>query len=300
MDTAIDLRQFRYFVALCEERNFGRAAARLHLSQPPLSRQIRLLEERLGVALFVRMASGVALTEAAAALLPEARQTLMQAEKAIAAARAANSGNRRQFAVGYTTVVDRAAIPDVVDALRRDFPDWRFVSSGKHSIRLITDLKNGTLDAAFIGLHTQCAGLCVEPLLVQAPVVALPAGHRLARKRRIGFADLAGEAIFWFERRLNPGFYDYFQAYFERTGFTFSAVPEPADHHVLLGLIAEGKGLALMAPSLRRVRRQGVVFRVLKTDPEPPTMGIAVAYAANNPSPVLPKFLALVRALRHQ
>ena len=295
MDHAIDLRQFRYFLALCEELNFGRAALRLHISQPPLSRQIRQLEERLGVDLFVRSSTGVALSEAGAAFLPEARKTLAQAEKAVAAARHARTVAGGQFVVGYTTVFDRSAIPDVVDRLRLQFPHWRFVTQGKHSISLVRDVKNGVIDAAFIGLHTETRGLIQEIVRKEPLLVALSAGNPLARKRRLGFDELRGEPMFWFERRLNPGFYDYCQAYFEQIGFKPRIIAEPPDHHILLGLIAEGQGIALIASSLREVKRQGVVFRALKASSNPLSMGIAVAYAADNRSAVLQALLKLVR-----
>lgn len=298
MNNAIDLRQFRYFVALCEELNFGRAALRLNISQPPLSRQIRQLEELLGVDLFVRSGTGVTLSEAGAAFLPEARKALAQAAKAVAAAKGTRAAAGGQFVVGYSTVFDRSAIPDVLGRLRQQFPGWRFVARGKHSIGLVRDLKKGAIDAAFIGLHTDTQGLAQEVIAEAPMLVALSAQHRLASKRRIGFDDLRDEPMFWFERRLNPGFYDYCQAYFEQVGFRPPILPEPADHHILLGLIAEGQGFALISSSLRQVKRQGVVFRALKAPPKALSMGIAVVYAADNRSAVLQAFLKLVRRPR--
>lgn len=300
MNESIDLRQFRYFLAVCEERNFGRAALRLHISQPPLSRQIGQLEEQLGVKLFIRNKTGVTLTEAGAAFLPEVRRTLAQAENAIAAAQAAQ-GADGQFVVGYTTVFDRSVIPDVSGELRRSFPNWQYLTRGKHSISLVRDVRNGTMDAAFIGMFTSAQGLATETILEEALVVAVPASHRLARKRRIGFDDLRGEPMFWFERRLNPGFYDHCQAFFERIGFQPDVIPEPSDHHIMLGLIAEGQGVALIPASMQNVKRQGVSYRALKESPDNLSMGIAVAYLERNPSPVLRRFLELVRAqLKHE
>jgi DNA-binding transcriptional LysR family regulator len=295
MNESIDLRQLRYFLAVSEELNFGRAALRLHISQPPLSRQIRQLEDQLGVELFLRGKSGVALTEAGAAFLPEVRRTLVQAEKAVAVARAARGAEGGKFVVGYTTVFDRSAIPDVADRLRQRFPNWRIVTRGKHSISLVRDVKNGTMDAAFIGLHTETQGLTVETILEEPLVLALPAKHQLAQKRRLGFDDLREEPIFWFERRLNPGFYDHCQAFFEQIGFKPNVIPEPPDHHIMLGLIAEGQGVALISASLQNVKRRGVVFRALKEEAKKLSMGIVVVYSERNQSPVLHPFLELVR-----
>ncbi|SHG62675.1 LysR family transcriptional regulator [Massilia sp. CF038] len=298
MNESIDLRQFRYFVAVCEERHFGRAALRLHISQPPLSRQIRQLEEQLGVQLFTRHKAGVTLTEAGAAFLPEVRRTLAQAEKAVAVAQHAKGAAGGQFVVGYTTVFDRSVMPDVFEALRLQFPQWRFGIKGKHSISLVRDIKNGAMDAAFIGLHTDAQGLTVETILEEPLVVALPAQHPLAKKRKVGFDALHDEALFWFERRLNPGYYDYCESHFDRINFKPHKLAEPADHHILLGLIAENKGVALIPASLQAIKRNGVVFRPLKEDGRPLRVGLAVAFASSNASPILPHFLALVRAAK--
>ncbi|MEB0139691.1 MULTISPECIES: LysR family transcriptional regulator [unclassified Undibacterium] len=295
MNETIDLRQLRYFLAVSEERHFGRAAARLHISQPPLSRQIRQLENQLGVELFVRQPTGVCLTQAGTAFLPEVRRTLAQLEKAVAAARAERGTDAGQFVVGYTTVFDHSAIPDVLDRLRERFPNCHIVSSGKHSIRLVRDLKNASMDVAFIGLHTNTQDLKVEIIFDDPLVLALPATHRLAKLRKIDYHELRGEPMFWFERRLNPGFYDYCQAFFDQIDFQPHVIPEPDYHHILLGLIAEGQGVALIPASLRKVKYQGVVFREMKEQHKKLSMGIAVAYLESNQSPMLRAFLDLLK-----
>ena len=296
MTDAIDLRQFRYFVTLCETLNFGRAAARLCISQPPLSRQIRQLEDHLGVELFVRTRTGVTLTPAGSAFLPEARQTLAQAQKAITAAKAAGDAQGSRFVVGYTTVIDRSAIPDLLTPLQAQFAHCRMALKGGHSISLVREIKNGSMDAAFIGLHTDVRGLHQQTLIDEPMVVALSAQHPLARKRKIAFDDLADEPMFSFERRLNPGFHDYCQAYFERIGFAPRTLPEPDEHHILLGMIAEGHGIALLPASLQHIKRHGVVFRPLKPEAGGLTAGIAMAYSPDNRSPILAAFLALAQA----
>ncbi|ADU72016.1 LysR family transcriptional regulator [Pantoea sp. At-9b] len=295
MNNAIDLRQFRYFLAVSEERHFGRAAQRLHISQPPLSRQIRQLEEQLGVALFVRNASGVVLTLAGEKFLPEVKRTLAQAEKAIAAARSAQDAAQGKLVIGYTTVFDRSVFPDVFNRFQQRFPNWQLITTGNHSINLVRSIRNGVMDVAFIGLHTEVEGLESEVVHQEEMVVALPAKHPLARKRKISFNELNEEAMFWFERSLNPGFYDYCQTFFNRIAFRPRMLPEPPDHHILLGLIAEGKGFALIPSSLKNIKRQGVVFRELKPATDTFSIGISLVFLKSNPSPALQSFLTMVR-----
>lgn len=293
MDNAIELRHLRYFLAVCDSGNIGRAATLLHIAQPPLSRQIRQLETRLGVQLFVRSRQGVTPTAAARALLPQARAVLAQMAQALQTARAAAGEQGGRFSVGYVTVFDRSVFPEsILTGLATTFPHWQLQSTGRHSIDLVRALGNGSLDAAFIGIHTAAPGLTTETLLEEPLAVALPSGHRLARKRTLRFDDLQCESLFWFERHLNPGYHDYSRRLFERAGFHPVMQPEPPDHHILLGLIADGHGIGLIAPSLASIRRHGVVFRPLR---EALRIGIALAYSPENRSPVLPVFIERVR-----
>ncbi|WP_277343773.1 LysR family substrate-binding domain-containing protein [Pseudomonas viridiflava] len=140
---------------------------------------------------------------------------------------------------------DRSSIPDVAEDFRLHFPNWRLVISGKHSIVLVRDIKNGAVDAAFIELRTETRGLMVEIVHRAPPVVALPADNRLVKKRELGFSDLCRETMFWFKRRLDPGYYDHCQTFFDQSNFKPNITPEPPDHHSLLGLVAEGEALHL-------------------------------------------------------
>ena len=293
MDDQIDLRHLRYFLAVAEEGTFRGAAERLFVSQPPLSRQIRQLERALGVILFQRARSGVTLTRAGTALMPAARRALAQAERAVAVARTAG-GAHDELVVGYTIAFDHSAFPDILSAFRRRHPYGRVVVKRKTSVGLVRDLERGNLDVAFISSHVDAPGLTVEVLREEPFVVALTARHRLARKRRVGLDDLGRERLFWFERRQNPGLYDYCRARFAQAGFNTTVTPEPPDHHILLGLIAEGAGIALLPASLRNVKRKGVVFRSLKRHHRLST-GIALAYSEGSRSPLLRAFIDAAR-----
>lgn len=291
----VDIRHLRYFIAVAEELNFRRAAERLHLSQPPLSRQIQALEDELGVRLLERDRAAVRLTQAGRAFLPEARKALTQLDKAVQAARSRPDGNESEFALGYTLALDRSAFPEVTQMLEASFPDCRLLIRTKRSVSLIEDLHRGHLDAAFIGLPAETRGLTVKELRVDPFVVALSATDALARKREISLHELGGQPLFWFRRSANPSFYDYCERYFEHIGFKPDRLPEPDDHHVLLGMIAEGRGSGLIPASMQRIRRDGVVFRKLKEGRE---LGVRIglAYVPTKQSAVLRKLEEILAA----
>lgn len=297
----LELRHLRYVLAVAEEGSFRAAAERLHLSQPPLSRQVQQVEDLVGGPLFERRASGIVLTAAGAAFMPEARRALAQADKAVQAARAAQqatAGGAVTLTIGFTSVFDAAAFPDVVKAYEARHPDVRLTVRRKPSIRLVRDLERGAMDVALIGLHTHAGSLSVIPLREEPVLVALPSAHPLAARRRLRVRDIGALPLFWFERRLNPGFHDHARALFEAWGYRPTTLPEPADHHVLLGLVAADEGIALAAASMRHLRRKGVVFRPLDADP-PLTMGVALAHAPAGCSASARDFIALANALSH-
>lgn len=286
MENRVDIRHLRYFVAVAEELNFRRAAERLHLSQPPLSRQIQALEDDLGGPLFARDRSRVSLTHSGRAFLPEARRILALLDKAVVAARSRAGAKSADLAVGYTLALDRGAFPEIAQLLADSFPDCQLTIRSKRTLVLIDEVCRGHLDAAFIGLPAETRGLMVSELAQDPFVVALPATSPSARKRIITLTELNEQPVFWFRRGANPSFYDYCERYFERVGFAPRRLAEPEDHHVLLGMIAEGRGIGLIPASLQRIRRDGVVFRKLK-EGDQIAIRIALVYLPTNASPAL-------------
>jgi DNA-binding transcriptional LysR family regulator len=291
MNASIDLRQLRYFVAVCEELHFGRAATRLNLSQPPLSRQIRLLEEALGVRLLDRNRKGVELTAAGVRFAASARRVLSEMERAVVSIQPFK-GAQQHFSLGYTTVFDFGTYPErIFQSLQARFPNYAMRVHGKHSIGLVRDVSNGNLDVALVGLHTDVKGLALQVLHEEDMIVALPAGDPLAKRKQLSFDALAGSRMFWFKRALNPGYFDHCKAYFERIDFRPNWLPEPDDHHVLLGRIADGHGCALIPASMRSIRRRGVVFRPLRYTGEALRSGVCLAYKKEGMSAVLQAFI---------
>ena len=294
MKPRLELWQLRYFVAVAEDLSFRRAAERLSITQPPLTRQIQALEETIGARLFDRTRSGVTLTSAGRYLLDEARALLSSADALLDAARG-RFQQRIELRLGITTVVDSALFTWLEPALKRRAPEMSLVQKRQISQRSIADLRKGVLDAALIGLPSGTSDLIVEPLQTEPLVAALPRGHRLARRKRVSLLDLDEDPLFWFSRQLNPAYFDHFEAVFRKLGFAPARLPEPADHHVLLGLIADGQGVALVPSSLTSIVRTGVQYKALR-EHEDLRLGLAVAYRSEPPSPPLQVLLETLRA----
>ena len=289
----LDLRRLRYFIAVAEERHFGRAAARLHLAQPSLSQQVRALERELGVELLRRDPRGVQLTRAGRALLTEGRRTLAQAQRAEDAARAAHAGVTGSLVVGFMGSAGRHVLPAVVRAFCDRHPQIAL------EVREITlpdtnrALREGTVDIAFIRPIEDDPALTVEALPGDDLVAVLPAGHRLADAPSLPLAALAGE------RFVRPNASTVLQPWMsflgiicDRHGFTprftdVAASSLPA----IVGLVAAGDGISVMSATTHTLPREGVVAVPIEDEEMP----LALAWRADDRSAAVREFAALAR-----
>lgn len=293
MNLRITLRQLECFVAVAEEHSFRAAAERLYMTQPPLSRQIRQLETELGVELLRRDSQGTALSAAGNAFLSEARKTLHQAAKAVHSVRQ-RAGGMPRLKVGYTTVFDPEVFPALEPAFRKRVPNGTLDFSTSISVELIRRLQRGALDVAFIGLPSDTGELIVEPLHQEPLVAVVSATNPLVRRRTVSLRDLEPYPFFWPARPINPGFFDHYQDVFERLGFAPERrLPEPKDHHLLLAEVARGRGIGLIPTSMKRLRREGTVFKPLKE--KDLWIGFGIAYREGTRPPGLDMFLQLAR-----
>jgi len=274
MAKRLDSRSLGLFAAVATAGNFRHAADTLHMSQPPLSRAIRALEERLGVRLFDRGTQGVELTHAGRKLLPRAQRIL----RLIAEAEQAIAGDKdpKRLRIGITSAIELNWFAGLAARINVARPALSVLSVSDTSPRLVRALRMHKLDAAIIALPTEVADLSVTPLDRQPMVVAMPSSHRLARRRAIALRDLLGESVFQFDRARQPAFFDHCQAVFARHGVALNAVPEPADHHVLLAGVANGSAFALLPASFMSIRRSGVSYRPLK-EGEELSIGVGLA-----------------------
>lgn len=258
-------------------RNFREAAASLHMSQPPLSRAIQQLEERLSTRLFDRDTRSVRLTEAGEILVPQARQILLLLDQAEASL--GSGGKTSSLRLGVTTALEPSRFEASFALLRPSFPALSTYSAS--SPKLVSMVKSGKLDAALIALPVATGGLHVERIGEEAIVVALKTSHRLARLRRpISLKELAGDPIYGFQRSRQPEFFDYWRRTFIDKGFAPRVVEEPVDHHVLLAGVAAGEASAFLPGSFQALRRTGVVYKRL-VEGDAMATGIGLATAAD-------------------
>jgi DNA-binding transcriptional LysR family regulator len=290
---SMEQRHLRYFVAVAEELHFSRAAARLHIAQPPLSQQIRRLERDLGVALFSRTRRRVDLTPAGRALLEEARRILAQADRAARIARRAGAGAIGQLALAFVPSADLDLLPRVLRLWRGRFPDVELDLQVLLPVAQMEALAAGRIQVGLLRLPVVAdRAVVVEPIQSEPLVAVLPRRHRLARRPRVRLADLAGDTIMMFPRHVAPGYYDVMISAFRDAGFTPS-VFHPGTMQTNLALVSAGLGASLLPSSIRNLRRAGVVYRPLM--PPVPRVELAVAYRRDERSAVLPAFLELVR-----
>ncbi|HPS02794.1 MAG TPA: LysR family transcriptional regulator [Candidatus Sumerlaeota bacterium] len=290
----MELRHLHYFVTVAEELHFGRAAERLGIAQPPLSQQIKALEDEIGVLLFARTKRHVALTAAGKAFLNEARKTLAQAQFARHAAQRAARGESGQLVVGFVSSAAYDKIPAVFHRMRACYPDVSLVLRDLTSEEQVEALKTYQLDVGLIRPSIATAASLASLVIWREPlVVVLPQSHRLARRKRLSLKTLADEAFIQISRHLAPGFYDQFIQICTRAGFSPKVVQEARTTQTIGSLVAGGLGVAIVPASLQSFQRAGVVYRPLEAPV--PTTDIAVVWRPDDPSPALRSFLEVIR-----
>ena len=289
----MEIRHLRYFVAVAEELHFGRAAQRLGMAQPPLSQQIRRLEQELGVQLLQRSKRRVQLTEPGRAFLDEARKVIAQVGIAVAVAQRASRGEVGRLAIGFLGAATFSLLPAILKVFRQRYPGVEIELHELKSSELIQSLHQGRIHVGLVRMPVNDELLSVEPILQEKLVVALPDHHALAEKPRVDFRDLAGEAFLLPPRQIAPGFYDQLADLSARAGFSLRIGAEASQLQTILNLVAAGMGITVVPESVMQMGGRGVVFKRL---PEPePTMEIAVAWRRDDPSQVLQSFLEVVR-----
>lgn len=282
----------RSFVAVAEELHFGRAAQRLHLSQPPLSLQIQRLEEDLGTALFERSRRHVALTEAGQVLLGRARHLLAEAERAVQEVARVARGEAGSLTLGYAATASHRVLPEIVPKFRKQHPELRLELLELRSALQPQALAEGRIELGLVCAPVATPGLVETPLIGEKLIVALPRLHPLAAKKQLRPHDLDGQAYVGVRPDVEPAWAEASVRALKLAGCVPQLVQETDTKISLVGLIAAGLGLSVVSESMASLERRGVVFR--------PLMGLKLtlvlsALTPPSPTPRAAAFLALLR-----
>mgnify|MGYP001170120138 FL=1 len=288
----MELRHLRYFVAVGDALNFGRAALALHIAQPPLSRAIRALETELGTTLFDRGTRGVRLTGAGAALLPEARRLLRDAEAFRDGARQYAAGAAGTLSIGFVSTAAYNVLPRIVPAFRARRPGVRLTLREATSDVQPAALASGELDVGFLIPGPRDPALAYAPLHREPLIAALPARRRWPP--RVSLRALAGEAFILFPREVAPELHDAIVALCRKAGFAPRIGQEAIQMQTIVSLVAGGMGVSLVPASLEHMRRDGVVYRPLAE--RGPRVEIGLAWRTADDSPLTRAFVAEARA----
>ena len=289
----MELRQLRYFVAVAEENHFGRAAQRLHMSQPPLSMQIKGLEAELGVELLNRSTRQVRLTDAGRAFLERARTILRIVEEARDAVRGAEQGIRGRLDVGFISSATLSLLPPSIRLFRERFGGVELGLKELTSAQQVDALYDGGIKVGLVRLPMRAPGIRFEPVFEERLIVALPSGHALEKFDCVSLEAIADLPLIFFTRQLVPGFHAQIVELFQRVG----AFPKVAQHAVhlqtIVGLVASGVGIAILPGSAERVSREGVVYRALDVPDATSWMGLA--WVEGDESKLVANFIGTVR-----
>jgi DNA-binding transcriptional LysR family regulator len=289
----MDLRRLRYFVAVAEESSFNRAAQRLCISQPPLSNQVKQLEEDLGVLLFTRTSRGVRMTEAGEALLGEARRIFVQLEQTTRVVQRVGHGEVGRLTLGFVPSASNEVLPSILRDFRRRFPEVELFLREMRPDRVVQRLHDKQIDAGFLYLPLDDASLNIECVSREPLVLALPESHRLASEPRIALQALTEEPFILPARYSMPGLYGQVTKACHQAGFVPRAVQKDVWlMQTIVGLVAGNIGVALVPSSLRNLRRRGVVYKPVYG--LSPTVELGMVWRSDDPGAVLHSFLRVV------
>ena len=294
----MDVRQLRCFIAVAEELHFGRAAERLGLAAPVLSRQISALEDELGVGLLSRTTRQVALTRAGLIMLEESKGILAKMEAATRNVREASRASGSVLRIGAIDAASSSFLPEALAAFRTSNPaiEIKFVEA--MTAALVQMLDAGKLDLALLRPPRKPTGCAFEILRVERPIVVLHEDHPLAARETLTMQDLIGEPFVVPSRRIRPFAYDLVMAYFESVGAVPNVTIEATEKPAMMSAVAAGLGMALAPDWVSRLTFPGVVMRRLRgamLDPPPPGALVGVAWRPQQKLPSRDEFLAILR-----
>jgi DNA-binding transcriptional LysR family regulator len=288
----------RYFVAVAEELNFRRAAERLRMAQPPLSNQIKQLENELGARLFDRTGRGVRLTDAGLFLLGEARRLLAQVEQTAEMTQRIGNGRVGRLTIGFLPSIGHGVLPFVLKEFQARYPEVDLQLRELNPDDQVQALRGKQIDVGFLYLPLGDRTLRVGPVFTEPFVVALPEHHPLADEPEVPLRALADEPFILPPQHQVPGCYAQIMKACLRAGFSPRAVQSDVWlMQTSVDLVAAGIGVALVAGSLRNLRRVGVVYKTLQSPA--PTVETGPVWLRDHVGPILRSFIETVEDVRH-
>jgi DNA-binding transcriptional LysR family regulator len=282
-------------VAVAEELHFGRAARRLKLAQPPLSQQIRGLEGRLGLTLFLRTSRKVELTEAGRLLLEQARLVLTQVDKAAHTMRAAHRGEAGRLTIGFATSAGDSLVPAILREFNRSRPqvEIRCLEMKAEQQREAFDQRQ--IQVGFTRAALNDPALQTETLMHEPLVLALPADHPRAKQEKLRLKQFADAGFVLFSRDQSVAIYDAIIASCQRAGFSPRLAQEGGGVQTILALVAAGLGVAMVPASFQHWPRPGVVYRALPAS-EVQQISLSVVWRKDDHSPVVESLVKIALA----
>jgi len=286
----MELRHLRYFIGVAEEENVSRAALKLHVSQPALSRQIRDLEEELGFQLLERSAKSVRLTEAGRTFLVEARAVLQRAEDAVKAARAVATGGG-ELHVGYAPSLTARILPATLRAFQAELPGVRVKLHDLSTEEMLAGLREGKLQIAFVArpIASTLRGLRFEELLRDPVCVAVAPKHPLARQQTVTLAEIAGEPIIAFSRKDYPEAHELLAATFAPIKTKLRIAEEHDGVSSLIAAVEAGSGVAVVTQSLTCT--SGLRLQLIPFKPAPAPLIVGAVWSKDVSTAPAERFL---------
>ena len=291
----MELRHLRYVVTLAETRHFGRAAEHMHLSQPPLSHQIRQLEEELRITLFHRTKRQVQLTEAGRMFVQEARVILAQASHAANLASRVTQGEVGQLTIGVAGPADAPIFIRILRTFSQKHPKVRIVLRNISSLDQTQAIKEGRLHVGFVAMPVDDAGLATETVMRQPIMIALPPDHPLSTYERIPLKALSGEPQIMFARSNAPRFFDAVLAACREAGFSMNIAHEVDNLYTAYALVAAGLGVCLVPAGAQDTHSTSSMVLRPVAPALPVEMHIALAYKPQSENELVPLFVDVVR-----
>jgi DNA-binding transcriptional LysR family regulator len=285
----MDLRHLRYFIAVAEELHFTRAAERLHIAQPPLSKQIRQLEAEIGVTLLQRTNRHIELTDAGRVFLEKAKQILAATSSAVTETQRTQRGEIGKLAVGFFEHTSYTLLPPILRAYRQRYPTVEVQLRWFPVVEQVNALLRGDIDISFVRPVSEFDGIASETILKEPFVLALPSDHPLAEVDAVDLRLCAEERYIIYNQRLAPDFYAMISRLCAVAGFVPQIALEVGQVYTTLGLVSSGAGIAFVPESVQRVRFENVTYKPLKG--RQPEIEVLLAWKQSNPSTLLTAFL---------